>query len=915
MKKHVSFLSFPSFLFFLLLLFFTSTQMLFAQMGLIKGSVLDSETGEPITGATVLIEGTTIGTITNQDGVFELKSAVGTVKITINMLGYKDLNVENVAILDGKITIIPSVRLKEEGMGVEEVEVFANMIDGNRQPPTPIATISAQEIEEKMGAQEFPEMLKSTPGVFVNTGGGSWGDSQIRIRGFTSENTAVLFNGIPVNDMESGRVFWANWSGLSDVTRNQQVQRGLGVSKLAVSSVGGTINIISNPADQRKGARMESTVSNRSLKYRQAFKYSTGLLKGDWAFTGVIARRWGEGFREGTGGDVLSYYLAAYKRLNAKHQLIFTGYGVYQYTGRGGSATEENYAAAGRTTYNPFWGTYKGEVLNSRENRSHKPMFILNHYWDVSKKVTISNAIYYSWADAGGAAMDRVSGTTNTNSDLTIIPNPIPGGVNQTFQLNFDLMASQNQGNLVTIRNANGSGQSITGYRSRYALKESVNNHQWVGALSTVNIEANKNLSLTFGVDARWYRGFHYQKVKNLLGGDFWLDVDRNTQDDVARDINSNLLTPNRIAYQGDKVGYDYNGTVRWLGVFSQVEYSPMRNLDIFATATFVHNDFQRNGKMLNEKYYSSSLGKSDLYSFDNYTVKAGANYKITGRHNVFFNAGTFTRAPFFQNAFSDNRVTNLIRGSLTSEKVTSFEFGYGYRSPKFVANFNLYSTSWENRSYTQGFLGDLAFLNNPALPTGTQFINYQLYNVNALHRGVEIDFASQITPELSFTGMLSIGDWRYLGNPKADILADPVGTPYATDVTINADRLKVGGQAQTTSALGLRYRSPKFWFAGGSANFYDNMYADYNPETRTTPDAYFNQVRRLPNAFTFDFFVGKTIRFDKKVRCQVRGSLNNITDYRFAIDANERTPSNLSPYVQYYFGRTYSLSVVFEIN
>jgi iron complex outermembrane recepter protein len=913
MRKLVSY-----FLFIWLCCFFLPNNLFAQSEGVIKGIIQDSETGQPIVGATIIIDGSTNGSISNQVGEFELKTAQGTYKIIINMLGYKDLAIENVQVTGGTITKLATITLKEEGMGVEEVEVFANIIDGNRQAPTPIATISAQEIEEKMGAQEFPEMLKSTPGVFVNTGGGSWGDSQIRIRGFTSENTAVLFNGIPVNDMESGRVFWANWSGLSDVTRNQQVQRGLGVSKLAVSSVGGTINIISNPADQRKGARMESTVSDRSLKYRTTWKYSTGLMKGDWAVTGVLSRRWGEGFREGTGGDVYSYYLAAYKRINTKHQLIFTGYGVYQYTGRGGAATEENYAAAGRTTYNPYWGTFQGQELNARENRSHKPMFILNHYWDVSKKVTISNAIYYSWADAGGAAMDRVSGTTNTNNELTIIPNPIPGGtLTQTFQLNFDYMASQNQGNLVTIRNANGSGLPFTGYRSRYALKESVNNHQWVGALSTVNIEASKNLSMTFGVDARWYRGFHYQRVKNLLGGDFWLDVDRNVQDDVGRDMNNNLLTPNRVALQGDKVGYDYNGTVRWLGTFGQVEYTPIRNLDIFATLTFVYNDFQRNGKMLNEKYFSTSLGNSELQSFNNYTFKAGANYKITGRHNVFFNAGTFTRAPFFQNAFSDNRTTNIIRGSLTSERVTSFEFGYGYRSPKFVGNFNLYSTSWENRSYTQGFLGDLAFLNNPNVPTGTQFINYQLYGVNALHRGVEIDFATQIPhlPELSLSGMLSVGDWRYLGNPKADILADPVGVPYATDVTINADRLRVGGQAQTTAALGLRYRNQKGLFVGMSSNFYDNMYADYNPETRTTPDAYFNQVRRLPNAFTFDMFAGKTFRLDKRVRCQVKGSLNNITDYRFMIDANERTPSNLSPFVQYYFGRTYSISVVMEIN
>jgi hypothetical protein len=445
----------------------------------------------------------------------------------------------------------------------------------------------------------------------------------------------------------------------------------------------------------------------------------------------------------------------------------------------------------------------------------------------------------------------------------------------------------------------------FAGNRSQYIIRESVNNHQWTGAITTLNADITDKLSITGGLDWRWYRGFHYQKVNDLLGGDFWLDVDRN-----VNNVDNNLLVPNRIAKVGDKIGYNYNGTVRWLGAFIQAEYSAMKNLDVFFTANYVYNDFQRNGKWWSGKYPDNSLGLSPLYTFNNYTVKAGANYRITGKHNVFFNAGRFTRAPFFQNAFVDNRVTNLIRGNLSSEEINSIELGYGYRSPKLVINLNAYHTEWRNHSYTQGFL-------TSQFGTATDFVNFQLSNVNVLHRGIELDFNWQALHALSVQGMFSYGDWRYLGNPTAQVLTDPVSsTPLAENATIYANNLRVGGVPQTTSSINLRYRGKKFWYAGVNGNYFARLFSDFNPETRLTNDSYVSALRPLPEAFTFDVFLGKSWRLDKATRTtfQLRANFNNILDRRFVIDSNEPTPGFLSPFSQYYFGRTYSITAVMTI-
>ena len=310
-----------------------------------------------------------------------------------------------------------------------------------------------------------------------------------------------------------------------------------------------------------------------------------------------------------------------------------------------------------------------------------------------------------------------------------------------------------------------------------------------------------------------------------------------------------------------------------------------------------------------------------------NYTVKGGTNYKINGRHNVYLNAGRFTRAPFFRNSFIDNRVSNKYRDGVedSSEKFFSLESGYGYRSPKFAGHVNLYRTKWDDRGYIVS-LPSAAFEGN--------FVTFNMNDVDALHQGVEFDGAYKLFKDFTVKGMLSLGDWRYVGNAEAVVLQDPslfivdnpiTGNPSDEDpVTIYLDGLRVGGSAQTTASLGLNYRGRKKYYVGADYNFYGRMYADFNPETKVYDDEYFNQVQKMPDAGTIDLYAGKSWKVEG-FYIQLGANLNNVFNNQFLIDSNERTYSGASaalngrvpapsPFVQYYFGRTYSvrLSVSF---
>ena len=154
------------------------------------------------------------------------------------------------------------------GKDIEEVVIVGGVTDiaKDRKTPVAVSTLKEAAIVEKLGNQEFPEILNSTPSVYTTKSGGGFGDSRINIRGFSQENIAVMVNGMPVNDMESTKVYWSNWAGVSDVTSAMQVQRGLGASKLAIASVGGTINIITRAADKKKGGTVSIGIQEKMKK-------------------------------------------------------------------------------------------------------------------------------------------------------------------------------------------------------------------------------------------------------------------------------------------------------------------------------------------------------------------------------------------------------------------------------------------------------------------------------------------------------------------------------------------------------------------------------------------------------------------------------------------------------------------------
>ena len=305
--------------FLIIVLLFIGTLSLFAQQYTVSGLVKDAQTGEPLIGANV-VYGPTQGTVTDYQGNFTLKLTPGEYTLNISYVGYetetRQISVENRAVF---------LDVELESMTIDEVVVTADMAI-SRETPVAFTNVNPEKIQEELAGQDLPMILNTTPGVYATQQGGGDGDARITIRGFSQRNLAVMIDGIPVNDMENGWVYWSNWFGLDVVTRTMQVQRGLGASQLALPSVGGTINILTKGIDNTRETSIKQSVDSQG-KLQTNVGFTSGKLPNGWGVTLAGAYKRGEGWVDNTFSEGWFYYAKVDKRFK-KHLLTLTAMGA-----------------------------------------------------------------------------------------------------------------------------------------------------------------------------------------------------------------------------------------------------------------------------------------------------------------------------------------------------------------------------------------------------------------------------------------------------------------------------------------------------------------------------------------------------------------------------------------------------------
>ncbi|QLE01373.1 TonB-dependent receptor [Galbibacter sp. BG1] len=890
--------------------------------GTITGSVVDGSLQEPLPGANVMVKGSTSGTSTDFDGNFTLNVTQNTGTVVVSYIGFVAQEVKY-TIANGTANL-GTISLQANAEELEGV-VVTGVVDiaKDRKTPVAVSTIKANEIQEKLGSQEFPEVLNTTPSIYATKTGGGFGDARINIRGFDTQNSAVMINGVPVNDMENGQVYWSNWAGLSDVASAIQVQRGLGSSKLAISSVGGTINVLTKSSLRKEGGFIGSTVGNDNY-LKTIGAYSTGLMDNGWSASALFSRTAGAMYVDGSDFEGYNYFFALGYQPADNHQLEFTVTGAPQWHHQRSFAPSiSDYIQYGNGTdpdrrYNSDWGYKNGEEYNFRRNFYHKPILSLNWSWDINSSMKLETSTYASFGRGGGTGeigeingqrqfqlprssdgLVRVDDIVNYNSG-GLVPDFSPQPrerIDGLFLNNSDLNPNENNTNGITRR-------------------ASINSHNWYGILANLSTELNDKLTLDFGIDLRNYKGFHYRRVNDLLGGDAYQQTD-DRNNPVNDPSQSNIFFETYDANQPwwvfgniddeEKIDYYNVGYVNWLGVFGQLEYEFTENVTGFIQGALSNQGFSR------EEFFNEvPPAKTDYENIWGGNIKGGVNWNIDAHNNVFVNGGYYSKQPLFDAVFIN--FSNTVNPNLTNEKVTGIELGYGYRSSLFRANVNLYRTSWADR-----FESVSATFNagEPNEIRGTA----NLLGITQVHMGVEFDGRLQLD-RLGINGMFSLGNWEYKDDVQAtyfDNDQNPIiinGQPAEENLPL--DGVKVGDAAQLTAFLGADYQLFDALTIDAGYRFADNLYADFD-----ATDIDDQGALKLPSFGLLDAGFTVNLPVLKEYRLNFRVNVNNVLDETYIAESDtnifaqpgDDTYNGISTAnrVFFGFGRTWNASLRFN--
>ena len=874
----------------------------------LKGVVIDAKTKETLIGANIVLvnanNSTSTGTASDFNGEFEFTNlSKKNYQLTISYIGYESQNVsisfKNSTKINQTITLVSDVTLDVVTLVSDQAEF--------RKTPVSLSNVKVEQIEKELAGQEIPMLLNSTPGVYATQQGGGDGDVNINIRGFSQRNVAVMIDGVPMNDMENGWVYWSNWFGLDGLTRTIQVQRGLGASKLALPSVGGTINIMTKGMNAKEGGMIKQSIgSGGALKTE--FAYTTKMFNiGKFNIAGAFKKS--NGIVEQTSSKGFFYYLKWQKEFN-NHFLSLSAFGAPQEHNQRKYSTDiaiysKDIAAnlgvdtAGISgdyglNHNPHWGAYNEYEVIFNENNVpidtifgedkvgikyknyyHKPNINLHHLWQINDSTSLTNVIYYSNGNGGGTTWQ--GGDWGKSEALT-----------DDGQVNFQYIYDLNTGNYLTppfmLDFSIVPEISETEHKSRNILVANVNKHSWLGMLSTFNHRIDEQFDFAGGLDFRTYKGVHYREIYDLLGGDYFLGTDQPGKTYVGAHSNELVLR------EGDKIFFHNDGLVRWLGGFGQLEYEH-KNISAFLNLTGSHSFYKRidyfkkkdlvladtilvqvvgindticnYGNQINStcrnpnhNHYTSNsdearFAETEWQIFPGFSFKTGANWNIDENNNVFFNTGVLSKAPRFQNVFDYD---NSLIGNPKNEIVKGLEIGYGYRSSMFALNFNAYHTVWENKPQTDPI----------ALPSGEVGLS-NITGLGALHRGIEIDFAWKINNAFKYEFLSSIGDWRWTEPGLQTIYQDQ---EIIEQKVFDAEGLQVGDSPQTQigSSISYNYKLNKTinGYIKIKGIYFDRFYSDYSPGTNGNRDMNGEKkIWQIPGYNLFSFHAGNAIFFD----------------------------------------------------
>ncbi|MDE6040756.1 MAG: TonB-dependent receptor [Muribaculaceae bacterium] len=854
-----------------------------ASAATIVGVVVNGNSGSPLSGATVMLRDGDTSATSNFNGQFRLQCDDNADAYLIVMCdGYQSFG-SDIAIGAGTVNM-GEIRL----MPVDDATIYY----GDAEDLIFDETILD---DDEGGSQSVAALTGANDNIYYNTASYNFGPMYFRYRGMDNQYQSVYINGIRMNDLVRGSFSFSTLLGMtSRAFRNKTTSVGMEASAYGFGDIAGSVNYNTITDLYAPGFNGSVAFTNSNYMLRAMATYSTGLNRQGWALTvSAIGRYAKEGVVEGTFYNSAGLFLSLEKKFNLSNSLTLTAFGGPTQRATGRPVAQEAYDLAGTNLYNPDWGYQDGKKRSSRITETFDPTVMLN--WLYKKDNTLVNtaaafrSVYYN--------------RTALNYYKALDPNPtyyryLPSYYEddqemydlytelwhtEAFrQLKWDDLYQINY--LNNVQNENLPVDSPDRKGSSYIMENRIN-HQ-INAMfnSYINTRLNSFMSLQGGVGFNYTRSSNYKTIRDLLGGEFWLDIDPFSDRDIAiapQNLQNDLDNPNRHVVKGDKFGYNYLIHALRADAWLQNVIN-LPKWDINYGINFSYTQFQRDGKMRNGRAPLNSLGKSKMLRFDNAALKIGALYKLDGRNQFALHAEYGTRAPQVDQVFIAPRVKNTVVNNVESERDFSADLSYIWNYRRFRGSITGFYTDVDNAIERSGFYDE----------TYNTYTNVVLAGVKKCYKGVELGMAYKITPSITATFAGTYARFQYKNNPEGTRTFENGLYPDTTQ-TVYLKNYYLGSTPQFSSNLGIDYAAPKNWFFNVNATFQGNSYVTLAPayhealpnlwEQYDSEEALLAKIEelsqqdKLKNAFTLNASIGKLIYINRKVSLNINLNLNNI--------------------------------------
>jgi hypothetical protein len=822
------------------------------QTASVQGKVVDSKSQKPLENVVATLQATGQTALTNAGGVFVFNDIVaGSHVLTVGSAGFAQQTF-TLEVADGQPLDIGVVSLEEDITSEQQLSLI---------------TITDNDLgDDNSGSENTAGLLQASRDVFQQAAAFNWGIARFRMRGLDNEYGTTMINGVTMNKLYDGRPQWSNWGGLNDATRNQEFTMGSAPSDYTFGSILGTQEINTRASIFRPGARVSFSGTNTNYSYRGMATYASGMDKDGWAFVLSASRRWAvEGHFDGSDYQANSFFASLEKKFSDKHSLNFTSIYAQNSRGKNSPNTQEVTNLAG-VKYNSYWGYQDGEKRNSRDKDVEEPIFMLSHYWNMNENNSLNTNVSYQFGKIGNSQLDYQNAN---NPDPTYYRNLPSYFINEGLDPSQALFTKNKQLNWDALYQTNLN--TATG-RSAYALYENRTDDKTLTANSIYRSQLSDHITLNAGVTFKNTKSHNFQNMLDLLGGQFYEDIDNYYTGDFSQ---SDLNNPNRVVGVGDTYGYNFNLLANSIDEFIQFKFTYSK-FDFYVAQNFTHTDYQREGLYRNGLYANNSFGKSDKINFDNFGFKGGLTYKLNGSNMIVANAAYMTKAPTMRNTFPNSRINNTIVNGIQSEDITNADLSYVVRTPHFKGRLTGFYSTIKNSTETSFFYGEGVV--EGAGSDADAFVAETVTGLDKRMMGAELGLEYQITSTIKVNGSASYGQYTYTSNPNVSINNDAlavlagndsgvgtVNTP-ATSIDFGKAYLKdykVAGTPQQAYSLGLEYRDPHFWWVGANANYLASNYIDVSALLRTE-NFFKNPATGLPFSDIDDAQAKKLLKQEK---------------------------------------------------